>query len=118
DSLQQRYPALGFPLAVVYKYADDQGNYLAALIAYYAFVSLFPLLLLLSTVLGIVLAGNPGLQHDVLKSALRNFPVVGSQLDDPKQISGGVAGFVVGIAGSLYGGLGVAQAVQYAMNTA
>ena len=51
DSLQQRYPALGFPLAVVYKYGDDQGSYLAALIAYYVFVSLFPLLLLLSTVL-------------------------------------------------------------------
>ena len=53
DVLQQRHPALGLPLAVIYKYVDDQGSYLAALIAYYALVSLFPLLP--STVLGWVL---------------------------------------------------------------
>ena len=48
---------LGFPIAVLYKFLDDQGVYLAALIAYYGFVSLFPLLLLLSTILGFVLSG-------------------------------------------------------------
>jgi membrane protein len=46
DELQRRHPVFGFPLAVLYKYIDDQGGYLSALIAYYAFVSLFPLLLL------------------------------------------------------------------------
>lgn len=81
-------------------------------------MSLFPLLLLLSTVLGFVLSGDPGLQHRVLSSALSQFPVVGGQLGDPKRLGGGVVGLVVGILGSLYGGLGVAQAVQYAMNTA
>jgi membrane protein len=118
DGFQRRHPAAAFPLAVVYKYVDDSGAYLAALIAYYGFVSLFPLLLLLSTILGIVLTGNVALQHRVLNSALSQFPVVGKQLADPKRIGGGVTGLVVGIAGSLYGGLGVAQAVQYAMNTA
>ena len=63
DALQQKYPALGFPIAVTYKFLDDQGVYLAALIAYYGFISLFPLLLLLSTVLGFVLAGHPELQQ-------------------------------------------------------
>lgn len=118
DAFQRRHPVAAFPLAVLYKYADDSGAYLAALIAYYGFVSLFPLLLLLSTVLGLVLTGHPHLQQQVLDSALQQFPVVGKQLNDPKHIGGGTVGLIVGIIGSLYGGLGVAQAAQYAMNTA
>ncbi len=103
---------------MIYKYFDDSGGYLAALIAYYGFVSLFPLLLLLSTVLGFVLSGHSALQQHILGSALRQFPVVGDQLGDPKHLGGGTGGLIVGIAGSLYGALGVAQALQYAMNTA
>ena len=118
DRFQQRHPGAGFPLGVLYKYFDDSGGYLAALITYYAFVSLFPLLLLLSTILGLVLAGDRHLQQQVLKSALSQFPVIGGQLTQPKRIGGGAAGLVIGVLGALYGGLGVAQAVQYAMNTA
>lgn len=118
DRLQRRYPAAGFPLAVAYKYFDDSGAYLAALITYYGLVSLFPLLLLLTTVLGLVLSSDPALQQQVLASALQQFPVVGSQLGDPKRLGGGTVGLVVGVAGSIYGGLGVAQAVQYATNVA
>jgi membrane protein len=117
DQFQRRQPWASFPLAVLYKYFDDGGGYLAALIAYYAFVSLFPLLLLFSTILGLVLAGHPDLQQRVLDSALSQFPVVGDQLGQPKQISGGAIGLTVGILGSLYGGLGVGQALQNAMNT-
>ncbi|MCW2541482.1 MAG: conserved rane protein of unknown function [Frankiales bacterium] len=118
DRYQRKHPAAAFPLAVVYKYFDDSGGYLAALITYYAFVSLFPLLLLLSTVLGFVLSGDTHLQQQVLNSALHQFPVVGQQLADPQRIGGGTVGLVVGILGSLYGALGVAQAIQYTMNTA
>jgi membrane protein len=117
DEYQRRHPRASFPLAVLYKYFDDGGGNLAALIAYYAFLSLFPLLLLFSTILGLVLASDPELQRRVLESALSQFPVVGDQLGQPKQISGGVVGLIVGILGSLYGGLGVGQAVQNAMNT-
>ncbi|WP_299957263.1 YihY/virulence factor BrkB family protein [uncultured Modestobacter sp.] len=118
DRLQRRRRAAGFPIAVVYKYVDDSGPYLAALITYYAFVSLFPLLLLFSTILSQVLVGNPELQQRLLDSALSQFPVVGEQLGEPRGLSGGVLGVVIGVLGSLYGALGVAQAVQYAMNTA
>lgn len=118
DGFQRRHPQAGFPLAVLYKYFDDSGGYLAALIAYYGFVSLFPLLLLLSTILGFVLSGDPHLQQQILQSALSQFPVIGDQLGHPKSVGGGPAGLIIGIVGSLYGGLGVAQAVQYAMNTA
>src|SRR4051812_30748360 len=118
DRLQRRHPAAGFPIAVVYKYVDDSGPYLAALITYYAFVSLFPLLLLASTILGRVLAGNPELQQRLIESALHQLPVVGEQLGDPRGLSGGTTAVVVGVLGALYGGLGVAQAVQHAMNTA
>ena len=85
DATQRRHRALGFPLAVLYKYIDDQGSYLAALITYYAFVSLFPLLLLLSTVLGWLLVGHPALRENVLNSALSQFPVIGSQLGEPSR---------------------------------
>jgi membrane protein len=50
DRFQQSHPRAGVPVAVIYKFADDQGNYLAALITYYGFLSLFPLLLLSSTI--------------------------------------------------------------------
>jgi YihY family inner membrane protein len=118
DQFQRRNQAAGFPLAVLYKYFDDSGPYLAALITYYGVVSLFPILLLMSTVLGVVLVNHPHLQHQVINSALAQFPVVGNDLGTPKRLSGGAAGVVLGIIGALYGGLGVGQAVQYAMNTA
>jgi uncharacterized BrkB/YihY/UPF0761 family membrane protein len=117
DRLQQRSRVVGFAIAVVYKYIDDQGGYLAALITYYAFVSLFPLLLLLTTTLGVVLVGHPELQHQVLSSTLRQFPVIGDQLDRPQALSGGGVAIIVGIAGALYGGLGVGQAIQNAMDS-
>jgi YihY family inner membrane protein len=118
DRFQRRHPSAGFPLAVLYKFIDDNGSYLAALLTYYAFVSLFPLLLLLSTILGLVLAGHPDLQQRVLSSAVSQFPVVGKQIGDPRSIGGGPVGLVIGVVLSVYGGLGVAQAAQYAMNTA
>jgi membrane protein len=117
DRLQRRSRVAGFFIAVIYKYADDQGSYLAALITYYAFVSLFPALLLLTTVLGVVLVGRPDLQEQILQSAVAQFPVIGDQLGQPQGLSGGTVGVVVGIAGALYGGLGVGQAVQNAMDT-
>lgn len=118
DDFQQRHPAAGFPIAVVYKFGDDQGGNLAALVTYFGFLSIFPLLLVLSTVLGLVLSGDADLQKRVLDSALGQFPLIGQDLGTPKKIGGGTLGLVVGLLGSLYGALGVGAAVQNAMNTA
>jgi YihY family inner membrane protein len=118
DRFQREHRWFGYPLAVVYKYVDDQGGYLAALITYYGFLSLFPLLLALSTILGIVLNGHPHLQQEVLNSAFAQFPVIGKELGQPRQLGGGVTALVIGFLGTLYGSMGVGQAVQNAMNTA
>jgi inner membrane protein YhjD len=118
DAFQRTHRWAGFAIAVIYKFTDDFGNYLAALLTYYGFVSFFPLLLLFSTILGFVLRRNPGLQEQLVHSALQQFPVIGRQLSAPEQLGGGITGLVVGLLVALYGGLGIAQAVQYAMNTA
>jgi membrane protein len=117
DAYQRQHRWAGLPLAVLYKFADDQGTYLAAQITYYGFVALFPLLLLLATILGYALHGNEHLQRQVLDSALAQFPVIGDQItENIRSFHGSVAGLVIGIAGCLYGGLGIVQAVQNTLN--
>ena len=117
DRAQRRHRILGFPLAIFYKFFDDMGNYLAVLLAYYALIAIIPLLLLASTLLGIVLIGHPKLQEDLLDSALGQVPVIGEQLKVPGSFSGGVVAVLIGVLGSVYGALGVANALQYAGNT-
>jgi len=117
DEFQRRHPAAGFPLAVLYKFFDDQGVYLAALITYYGFLSLFPLLLLLASVLGFVLQGNAELKQRILESTLSQFPVIRDELG-PSGLQGSTFAVVAGGAIAVYGALGIAQAVQNAMNVA
>ena len=118
DRFQRRHRWASFPIAVIYKFFDDQGSYLSALIAYYGIVSLFPLLLLLTSILGFVLQGNAALQQEVLHSALSQFPVIGTQIAAPSGLRGSGVALVVGALGAIYGSIGVAQAVQNAMNVA
>jgi membrane protein len=117
DDFQQRHRPLAFVFAVLKKFGDDQGGNLAALITYYGFVSLFPLLLVLVTVLGFVLDGNPDLQKDVLNSALADFPIIGNQIrDNVGSVRGSGIGLAIGVVFTFYGGLGIANAAQDAMN--
>jgi membrane protein len=118
DSTQRRFTPIGFPLAVVYKFFDDQGNYLAAAISYYAFVAIFPLLLLASSIFGFILQGNPELQDQVLNSALRQFPIVGEELGRPQGLRGSTGAVVAGAIAATYGALGLGQAIQNLMATA
>ena len=112
DCWQRRHAAAAFPVAVVRKFVDDRASNLAALIAYYAFFSLFPLLLVFVSVLGFVLQDDPALQEDVVDSALARIPVVGAQLgDDVEPLTGSTSALVIGLAGALWAGLGVTLAL-------
>lgn len=117
DRFQQGHAWAAFPVAVVKKFGDDQAGSLAALIAYYGFFSLFPLLLVFVTVLGFVLQGNAELQQRILDSALAEFPVIGTELgQNVGAVQGSGLALVVGLAGALWGGLGVMSSAQNAMN--
>jgi len=119
DTLQQRYEWLAVPVAVWKKFGDDQAGNLAALIAYYAFFSIFPLLLVLVTVLDIVLKNHPALRESLLKSALAQYPVIGPQLEHnigPLHQSG--LALVIGLLGTFIGARGVASAMQNALDSA
>lgn len=106
------------PIAVVYKFFDDQGNYLSAALTYYAFVAIFPLLLLASSILGFLLQGDPELQDKVLDSALSQFPIIGDQLGRPEGLEGSTGAVVVGVLAALYGCHGLGMAAQNVMATA
>jgi YihY family inner membrane protein len=118
DRFQQRQPWLAFPIAVWKKFGDDQAGNLAALIAYYAFVSIFPLLLVLVTVLDIVLRDNLALQTKIIDSALADYPGFGETLKDSvhglDQTGPALAG---GIVLTFLGARGVANAMQNALNS-
>ena len=115
DRRQQGSRRLSFVAAVLKKYGDDQGSQLAALIAYYGFVSLFPLLLVFVTILGFVLQGDPSEQHRILRGTLGQFPIISDQLK-LQSLKGSGVGLAVGIVGALLAGTGITGASQSAFN--
>jgi YihY family inner membrane protein len=117
DRFQQRHTVLGFPFGVVKKYGDDQGGKKAALLAHYGFLSLFPLLLVFITVVGYALANNQELKQGVIDTLARQFPVLGPQVEDSiSTIKGSGIALGIGLLGILWGGLGIVQSFQDAMN--
>jgi YihY family inner membrane protein len=117
DRFQQRHAVFALPIGVVKKFGDDQAGKHAALLAHYAFLSLFPLLLVFVTLLGYALADDQQLQQQVIDAAIAQFPVLGTQIQDSiRTIQGSGIGLVIGILGTLWGGLGITQSAQDAMN--
>ncbi|MGH8834476.1 MAG: YihY/virulence factor BrkB family protein [Actinomycetes bacterium] len=117
DRFQQRHSLLGFPVGVVKKFGDDEAGRHAALLAYYGFVSLFPLMLVFVTLLGYALANNPELQQQLVDTVIARFPGFGPQLEASiATIGGSSIGLVVGILGALWGGRGITESAQNAMN--
>ena len=117
DATQQRHPWLALPVAVLRTFGENRGGQMAGLIAYYGFFSLFPLLLVLVTVLGIVLRGDPELQNKIIDSSLATFPVIGPQIHhDIHSLNGGVVPLVVGALAALWAGLAVTNATRTAQD--
>jgi YihY family inner membrane protein len=117
DAWQRHHPVAGFPLAVLKKFGEDRASNLAALIAYYAFFSLFPLLLAFVSILGFVLDENPSLRDDIVDSALGRIPVIGAELrGEVHPLTGSGVALAVGLLGALWAGLGVTVALGRAFD--
>lgn len=116
DQVQRRARPLAFVVGVFKKFGDDRGGSLCALLTFYGFLSLFPLLLLLVTILGFFGGTGHSFVHRVEVSAFAEFPIVGTKLSS--NIHGlqgrSVLGLVVGIVGVIWGSQGALQTAQYA----
>jgi YihY family inner membrane protein len=116
DGFQQRHRVTGFAFGIVKKFGDDRAGSLAALIAYYAFLAIFPLLLLLVTILGFVAQNNADFQHRLVNSAVSEFPIIGNQIArNVKSLRASGLGLVISLLGLAWGSLGFTQAGQHAM---
>ncbi|HTV12770.1 MAG TPA: YihY/virulence factor BrkB family protein [Acidimicrobiales bacterium] len=111
DAFQQGHKVSSVIYGVIKKYADDNAGVLTSSLTLSAFGAIFPLFLLLVTILGIVLANDNGLRNDVLSSTLNSFPIIGDHLASNIQAlhRNSAAGLVIGTLGLVWGSLGVAQ---------
>lgn len=117
DAFQQKHAVLAFPYAVIKKFGEDNGGYQAALLTHYGFLSLFPLLLVLITVLHLAFNNNQDFQQQILGSVGSYFPLLGDQLTDNIGNMGKTGlGLVIGILFTLYGARGAADALRFALD--
>jgi uncharacterized BrkB/YihY/UPF0761 family membrane protein len=117
DALQRRHRPAAFAWAVQKKYGDDRGGYLAALVTYYGFLSLFPLLLAAFTVVAYALSGDRSAAA-TLERHIASYPIVGQVADQlgKGELSGSALALAVGVLGLLWGSQGLAQAAQFSIN--
>jgi YihY family inner membrane protein len=117
DAFQQGHAPLAFVYGVVKKYGNDNAGALTVQLTYSLFTTVFPLLLLLVTVLSLVLAGDPSARKAVLHSTFSQFPLVGSQLSTNIHVMkrNSTFGLAVGMLGLAYGTTGLAGAGMYTM---
>jgi YihY family inner membrane protein len=116
DRWQQRHVVTAFLFGVIKKYGDDNGSQLAASLSYTAFVSLFPLLLVLTTIVGIVAAGNSVLRQHVISAVAGQFPVFSDQLSKVHQLRrSSFIGLIAGLLFALWGSSGLAQSGMFTM---
>src|SRR5215469_13737964 len=116
DAWQQRHKPAAFVIGVIRKYGDDNGGQLVASFSHAAFVSLFPLLLVLVTILGLVAASDPDLQHRVVSAVTHQFPLMSQDLSNVKQLRrSSLIGLIVGLLVTLWGTTGLAQSGMFAM---
>jgi YihY family inner membrane protein len=89
----------------------------SAVLAYYGFLTLFPLIMVATTVLGFVLQGRPDLQDDIVGSAIAQIPVLGSQiLAQSGDLRGNTTALVIGLIGALWGSTRAFAGLQSALD--
>ena len=117
DAVQQRHKVPALVFGIVKKYGDDNGGVLVSNLAYSGFVSLFPLLLVLVTLLGLVASGDPALRQRALNAVARQVPLIGHQLagNVHELRRSSVIGLVVGLLALIWGASGLAQAGLFTM---
>lgn len=114
DRLQRRHRLLAFGYAVIKKQGEDRAGYQAALLTYYGFLALFPLLMVATTLTNTLIGNDPELEETVISGITSYFPLLGDQLSS--QVGSlNKSGFalVAGLAFAFYGARGVADAFQY-----
>ena len=115
DRLQRRHGVLGFPYAVVKKYGDDAGGRESALITYYGFLSIFPLLLLGVAVLSLVLASHPDLRERLIAAVVPQ--VLRSTVEHSlATLPTSTIPLLAGLIGLLFSGTGVVFSVYQTLN--
>jgi YihY family inner membrane protein len=113
DRYQQRHKVAGLPYAVFKKYSEDQTGRWAALFTYYGFLALFPLLLVLTTAIKLLIHNNPKLSSQVVRGAITYFPVLGHDLQqDIHGITKTGATLIIGLLLTLFGARGVADVLR------
>jgi membrane protein len=117
DAAQRKRPPLAFPFAVLKKFGDDRAGQMAALIAYYGFFSLFPLLLVFVTVAAFVIENDPALQQRLLDTVLSKFPVVSPGIrQNIGSITGSPVALGVGLVLGVWSGTAVVTTTQWALD--
>jgi uncharacterized BrkB/YihY/UPF0761 family membrane protein len=116
DGFQRRARWAGVPYAVQKKFGDDNANLVVVALAWYGFTAIFPLLLVVVTLLADIGANSIGTG---IITTLHEFPVVGSSFNPAtsNSLHGSTIGLVIGLIGLLYGAQGVMQTAQLAMAT-
>lgn len=113
DKWQQSHRWTALTYGVIKRYSEASVGQQAALLTYYSFLSLFPLLLVLTTLTNLLASSHPGIQADVIKGTTNYFPVLGAQLSAHVSTlhKNGLA-LAVGLVFTLYGTRGVADAFR------
>ena len=115
--LRERSSAFDFVIGAVDGFIRHRTGRHAALLAHYGFLSVFPLLVVMTTILGFVLEGDSTLQADITDSVFANIPFIGEQLkSDPSKLHGNAVVLIIGLATALWAGTKAFVAAQHAMN--
>ena len=115
-AIRRRQPVVDVAVETLDGFRRHLSGRNAAVLAYYGFLTLFPLLMAATTVLGFVLEGDPELQAEIVDSALSKIPVLGSELEQGSTIDGSWWALILGLAVALWGSLKAFIGIQSALD--